>query len=321
MGHPVIALDIMGGDDAPDVPLQAAQQALKQNPELRLKLVGPDALIRDKLAPDFLSAPEAQRMQIVSAEEVIAMHEAPVRAVRRKIRSSLVLGIQELVQAEAEAFVTAGNSGAAVVAASQALKRLPGILRPAMAVLFPGQSGDTVLVDVGAQSQCQPEHLLQFARLGALLAHAVLGIERPRVGLLNIGEEASKGHQLAKNAHALLSASHLHFLGNIEGWDLPRNRVDVAVCDGFTGNVVLKLAEGLGEFFTELCPSLQNSPGFERFNYTEHGGSLLLGLEKLVIITHGRSSVAALVKAIELAYRTLGSRILAQMQAEFENEV
>lgn len=324
MGHPFIALDILGGDDAPDIPLQGALLALKQNPNLHLKLVGPEVLIRKQLAPDFFTerGPTGlARLQIVPAEECIGMHDSPVRAVLAKPNSSLVQGIQHLVDGRAEAFVTAGNSGAAVVAASRSLKLLPGILKPAMAVLFPGEHGDTILLDVGAQAQCLPEHLLQFARLGVSLARYILKLEAPRVGLLNIGEEALKGHELARDTHRLLAASELNFTGNIEGWDLPRNRVDVAVCDGFTGNVVLKLAEGLSEYFKVLCPGLENTPGFERFNYTEHGGSLVLGLEKLVIITHGRSSATAIVNAIALAERTLLGQTLTHMQAEFKNKV
>lgn len=316
--HPVVALDVMGGDQAPDIPLQGAQQALNQYPDLHLRLIGPSEIIQAHLSPGYLEHP---RLSIVHAPDWIRMDDVPVQAVRQKTASSLVLGVQQMLQPEVQAFVTAGNSGAAVVAASFYLERLPGVLRPAMAVLFPGQQGHTVLLDVGAQAQCRPEQLLQFARLGSSLARHMLGIARPRVGLLNIGEEPNKGHATARAAFELLSQSELHFTGNIEGWDLPRNRVDVAVCDGFVGNVVLKLAEGLSEYFMDICPALPGTPGADRFNYTAHGGSLLLGLEKLLVITHGRAEVPAIVNALELARKTALSQMLAHMHAELKNEV
>jgi len=316
--HPTVALDVMGGDHAPDIPLQGAQQALNLYPDLHLVLVGPQDLIEAHLSPGYHQHP---RLQICHAPDTISMADSPVQSVRQKTESSLVLGMQAVLHGPAQAFVTAGNSGAAIVAASFYLERLPGILRPAMAVLFPGQRGQTVLLDIGAQAQCRPEHLFQFAHLGEALARYALNIERPRIGLLNIGEEPNKGHQVARESYRLLSESRLHFLGNIEGWDLPHNRVDVAVCDGFVGNVVLKLAEGLSEYFMDICPSLAGTPGADRFNYTVHGGSLLLGLEKLVIITHGRAAVSAIVNALALARRTLIHQMLEQMSAEFKKEV
>ncbi|MGV3525714.1 MAG: phosphate acyltransferase PlsX [Candidatus Sericytochromatia bacterium] len=314
MDQLLIAVDVMGGDHAPDVPLQGAVLALERFADISLLLLGPRKLIEQTLAPAVLLHP---RLQIQDTPDTIGMAEAPVKAVRDKPCSSLVQGVQAVAESRVQALVTAGNSGAAVVAATRMLKHLPGVQRPAMAVLFPGREGETVLLDVGSQVSCRPDYLLNFARLGASFARHTLGIPHPRVGLMNVGEEASKGHALARETHRLLAASELNFIGNLEGWDLPRNTADVAVCDGFTGNIVLKLAEGLGEFFLSICPPLAETPGTQRFNETEHGGSLVLGLDGMVVITHGRARPATLANAIGLARRTLLSRTLEQMQAEF----
>lgn len=316
--QPIVALDVMGGDQAPAVPLQGAQEALHLYPDLHLRLIGPREVIQRHLSAELQTHP---RLSIVHASDRIQMEDAPVQAVRQKTDASLVIGVQQMQQPDVQAFVTAGNSGAAVVAASLYLQRLPGVERPAMAVLFPGQAGHTVLLDVGSQVQCRPEQLLQFAYLGVSLARHMLQIARPRVGLLNVGEEANKGHATARAAFELLRRSPLHFVGNIEGWDLPRNRVDVAVCDGFVGNVVLKLAEGLSEYFMDISPGLSDTAGIDRFNYTAHGGSLLLGLEKLLVITHGRAAVSAIVNALNLARKTVLSQMLTHMYAELKKEV
>lgn len=313
----IIALDMMGGDFAPEAPAQAALQALERYPDIQLQLVGPSETLRGLLEAGSLSSwVQQQRIKICEAPDRIEMDESPVEAVRHKPGSSLVKGVLQLAQGHAGAFVTAGNSGAAMVAGIRLLRTLPGIERPALAVLFPGRHSETVLLDVGFQVQCRPRHLLQFARLGTLLARHGLGIAHPRVGLINIGEEAGKGHALARESWRLLSESELNFVGNIEGWDLPRDRVDVAVCDGFTGNVMLKLAEGLSEMFMAICPPLARLPCSERFQYVEQGGSLVLGIDGLVIVTHGRAQAPALVSAIGLARRALLGRTLAQMREQ-----
>ena len=316
MEHKVIALDLMGGDFAPAQPLEAAWQALEHYPDIRLLLVGPRAVIAEAVAPAALQG----RIEFCHAEQVIGMDDPPVQSVRQKPDASLVAGVRQLAEGRAGAFVTAGNSGAAVVAGIRLLQTLTGIERPALAVLFPGQQGETVLLDVGSQVQCRPRHLVQFARMGAALSRHALGVENPRIGLLNVGEEPGKGHVLARESWRRLSESGLNFVGNIEGWDLPRSRVDVAVCDGFTGNVVLKLAEGLSEFFMAVYPPLAKLPGTRHFQYIEHGGSLVLGVDGLVIITHGRAQSAAIVNAIGLARRTLLGRTIEQMQAEFKQK-
>lgn len=311
-----IALDLMGGDLAPTAPLEGALQAIAQYDDIELTLIGPP-----EQREHLLTHLQHPRLHYCPARDVIAMDESPVQAVRSKPESSLVIGLTGLARNDFDAFVSAGNSGATIVGATRALPRLPGVKRPAMAILFPGAQGETVILDVGSQVHCDAEQLVQFARLGHLFARHSLNIQTPRVALLNVGEEANKGHGEVQAAHALLSESNLHFVGNIEGWDLPRNHVDVAVCDGFTGNVVIKLAEGLSEFFMSVCPPLGELPNAQRFHYAEHGGSLLLGLDGTVVITHGRSSANAIANAIALAQRTLKEETLRKMKAELINEV
>lgn len=313
----MIALDLMGGDAAPEAILTGAFEALEQFQELRLLLIGPAEVWKYELATVLLKHP---RVTYQTSATVIQMAETPVRAVRQKPDSSLVMGVRSLASSQVAAFVTAGNSGATVVAALRYLDLLPGIERPALAVLFPGRGGETLVLDVGAQVSCRPEHLLQFARLGSAFVKAALQVDSPRVGLLNIGEEATKGHALARQTYTLLAASELHFIGNIEGWDLPAQRADVAVCDGFVGNLLLKLTEGLSEYFMELCPPLSQSPGSERFHYVKQGGSLLLGFHQQVVLTHGRANAKAVINAIGLAMRSVAGNILAQMKQEFKCE-
>lgn len=309
-----IALDLMGGDDAPEAPARAALQALELYSDIRLLLLGPRARVQQALAAE-MPAEIAARLEICEAPDAIGMDESPVEAVRRKPASSLVEGTRRLAAGRAEALVTAGNSGAAVVAGMRQLGLLPGIERPALAVLFPCLQGETVLLDVGAQVTCRPRHLEQFARLGVALARHGLGVAQPRVGLINIGEEAGKGHPLARESWQLLQNSDLNFVGNLEGWDLPRHRADVAVCDGFTGNVMLKLAEGLGELFSSLCPDWPAAAG-EHFDSRAQGGALVLGVDGLMVVAHGRSQSRALVNAIGLARRKLLAGTLVKMRAE-----
>ncbi len=312
-----IALDIQGGDYAPQALLLGARYALEKHDDIQLLLVG---------SPESLQLPETaeilsffgDRIQTLVAGEPLPMAISPVQGLKAFPASSIVQGICAVRDDQAAAFITAGNSGAAVVAATQHIPRLATLRRPAMAVLFPGRQGETVLLDVGAQSQCTPAEMVQIARLGSSFARHILQTPEPTVGLINMGEEPTKGPSHWRNTHQLLQDSGLNFAGNIEGWDLPLNKVDVAVCDGFTGNIVLKLTEGLSEFFMDICPDLHHTPETARFRYTEHGGSLVLGLEKLVIVTHGRAQAVAIANAITLARRTLLNQTLMHMKEDFE---
>ncbi len=315
-----IALDIDGGDYAPEAILAGAKQALLIYSDVQLLLVGTPESLKTPAAAELFAC-FGERVQSQVTGPPIAMHESPVKALKHKPDASVVQGIQTLCQDLAQAFISAGNSGATVVSATQQIPRLPQVRRPALAVLFPGRQGETVLLDVGAQSKCTAAEMHKIAELGSSFARHILRKDEPTVGLLNMGEEPSKGPTLWRQTHELLSQSQLNFAGNIEGWDLPLNKVDVAVCDGFTGNLLLKLTEGLSEFFMDICPELHDTPETARFRYTEHGGSLVLGLEKLVIITHGRAQSAAIANAIALARRTLLNQTMKHMKEEFERSV
>jgi phosphate acyltransferase len=312
-----IALDIQGGDYAPHALVLGAQYALKKYTDIQLLLVGSEQSLNQSPTADLLSS-FGDRIQTLISGDPLPMQASPVQGLKAFPRSSILEGIKAVSVDSADAFITAGNSGAAVVAATQHIPRLRKLRRPAMAVLFPGRHGETVLLDVGAQSQCTPAEMVQIAQLGSSFAQHILQKPEPTVGLINMGEESTKGPSHWRNTHQLLAHSALNFYGNIEGWDLPLNKVDVAVCDGFTGNIVLKLTEGLSEFFMDICPELNHTPETARFRYTEHGGSLVLGLEKLVIITHGRAQAVAIANAITLARRTLLNQTLMHMKEDFE---
>jgi glycerol-3-phosphate acyltransferase PlsX len=286
----VIALDAMGGDFAPVETIAGAIRAIQSHSNLDILLVGPPALAD---TPEL--QPWLERIQILPATDVIHMGEAPVQSVRTKPEASMVKGLRAVEQGVAHAFVTAGNSGAAVVGAALILGRFQEVSRPALAVLFPAIDRQVVLLDVGANVGAQPVHMLQFARLGEAFARVALDLPQPRVGLLNVGEESLKGG------------------GNLEGWDLPRGHADVMVCDGLTGNLLLKMAEGIGElFFSALGDIPEASTLRSRFDYAEHGGSLVLGVDGTVVVTHGRAQREAIANAIGLAYQALSGELISR---------
>jgi len=305
-----IAVDAMGGDLGPGVVAHGSLRALSQlDDETRILLVGNETHLRAALGGRSVAG-----VEIVHAPEVIGMHEAPATAVRRKPGSSIAVAMQLLEDGRADALLSPGNTGAVVAAALFGPGRIHGVHRPAIATLFPTEERDCVMLDVGANADCKPVHMLQFAAMGAVFARLRLGCERPRVGLLNIGEEDSKGNELAVAAHALLRQSGLHFVGNVEGRDLLAGRADVVVCDGFVGNVVLKFAESMLGFTGGLLKSQIHSsprlmlggllmrPAFahlkKRLDYQEFGGAPLLGVNGVVCIAHGRSSVRAIESAV-----------------------
>jgi glycerol-3-phosphate acyltransferase PlsX len=296
----------MGGDFAPAETIAGAIRAIQIHADLHILLVGS----APQLAIPELD-PWRERIQILPATDVIAMGEAPVYAVRNKPESSMVKGLRAVQQGVAQAFVTAGNSGAAVVGASLILGRFAQVSRPALAVLFPAADRQVVLLDVGANVGAQASHMLQFAHLGAAFAQVALAIPQPRVGLLNVGEESLKGGGLMQDVYQLMADSSLNFVGNLEGWDLPRGLADVMVCDGLTGNLLLKMAEGIGElFFSALGDLPQVTALKSRFDYAEHGGSLVLGIGGTVVVTHGRAKRDAIANAIGLAYQSLNGALI-----------
>jgi glycerol-3-phosphate acyltransferase PlsX len=316
---PRIALDAMGGDHAPRAAIDGALEAVRDLP-VRVSLVGPTALIEQELARAAKGSrgAGASSITIVDAPEAIAMAEHPVAAVRTKRRSSIVVGLDLVAQAEAAGFVTAGNTGAAMTAALLGLKRIEGIDRPALAIPFPTSKGrPALLLDIGANADARPHNLVQFAVMGSVYAERVLGIASPRVALLSIGEEDEKGSLLVQDAHRQLRSAPVRFIGNVEGKDIPSGDADVIVTDGFVGNVLIKFAEGVGgamttairteiraNIFTSLL-GLAMMPVFRRVNrrldYAEYGGAPLLGVNGVCIVAHGRSNPRAIRNAIRVA--------------------
>lgn len=304
-----IAIDAMGGDHAPEAVLEGVTAALATDPTLRVALVGPaDVVVAYANAHD--------RVEPVVTTEVIAMDESPAKSVRAKKDSSIVVGCRLVREGKADGFFSAGNTGAVMAAAIFGIGRLPRVDRPALATVLPSAGAPVVMLDVGANADCRAEHLLQFAHMGVAYAQTALGIDSPRVGLLNVGEEPSKGSEVAKAAHVLLAEGVPGFAGNVEGRDIPAGTVDVIVTDGFTGNVALKLMEGLskallGQFKAAMLSSPVNKvaaavlkPSLEsmrdRLDPEAYGAAPLLGVAGLALVGHGSSGPRAIASALRV---------------------
>ncbi len=311
MGHgDCIALDAMGGDGAPGVAVEAAVEAVRED-GIPVCLVGPVAQLRRRLGR---YRPLPSDLELVDAPEVVAMDEPPVAVLRSKRRSTLSVAAQLVRDGRATAMVTAGNTGAAWVAAKSILGMIDGVDRPALAAILPKVDGHTLVLDVGANVECKPDQLVQFAVMGSLYAAAVLGVADPRVGLMSVGEEEVKGGPRVREQYRVLKAAGVNFVGTVEGRDVFVGDVDVVVCDGFTGNVILKVAEGLGEMVIGmLLEEARRSPVYgagllmakgafrslrRKVDYSEYGGAPLLGVDGACLIAHGRSSVKALRNAV-----------------------
>jgi glycerol-3-phosphate acyltransferase PlsX len=308
-----IAVDAMGGDHAPGEIVKGVLQAAA-DPALELLLVGREETVAPLL---HKAGPAGKRVRLVHATEVVEMDESPVTAVRRKKDASLVVCGELVRSGEADAMVSAGNTGAGMAVGLMKLGRVPGIDRPAIAAVMPARRGRIVLLDSGANVDCDAENLVQFALMGRIYAEEVLGITHPRVGLLNIGEEECKGNELSRAAYERLREAPLCFVGNVEGRELFAGRADVVVCDGFVGNVVLKVGEGVAELLIGLVKDqLREQPLFKlpaallgpvlrrvkrRTDYAEYGGAPLLGINGICIISHGRSNGWAIANAIRAA--------------------
>jgi glycerol-3-phosphate acyltransferase PlsX len=252
------------------------------------------------------------------APQVIGMHEHPTKALKEKQQSSIAIGFGLLAAGKMDAFISAGNTGAMLVGALYSLKPIEGIQRPTISTVIPKDNGKTgVLLDVGLNADCKPENLNQFAILGSLYAQHILGVEKPRVGLLNIGEEEGKGNILAQATYPLLKENeHIHFIGNIEGRDILLDKADVTVCEGFTGNVILKLAESL---FDITRRHKTESEYFDRFDFEYYGGTPLLGVTKPVIIGHGISRSKSFLNMIRLAQKMIETDLLGKMKEHFHS--
>src|SRR5437660_5307987 len=324
----VIALDAMGSDRAPKPEVEGAIQAARQY-GARVLLVGPENILKAELTRH--RAASRLPIEIIHASEIITMHDKAAQAVRAKRDSSIRVGLRLVRESVASGFVTAGNTGAAMATAKMVLGALPRVDRPALAAVFPTATGTAaVLLDVGANVDCKPENLEQFAVMGEIYCRSILGIKRPRVGLLSIGEEETKGNELTRESFQLLKQLPLNFVGNVEGRDLYGGRVDVIVADGFVGNVALKTSEGvvnlvrfalkeaLRSTITRQVGYLLSRSAFvdfkKRLDHTEYGGAPLLGLKGVCIITHGSSNANAIKNAIRVAAEFAESNANAEIE-------
>ncbi|TGE20175.1 phosphate acyltransferase PlsX [Hymenobacter elongatus] len=311
-----IALDAMGGDFAPQAAVDGAVLAAqKLAGAAQIVLIGQEEAVRPLLQQHGSAA---DGLLLVAASQIIEMGEHPAKAYQQKQDSSIAVGYRMLHNGEVEAFCSAGNTGAMLVGAMFSVKPVSGVMRPAIANFVPKlEGGYGVLLDVGANAECKPEMLEQFGELGSLYAHYVLGIPQPKVGLMNLGEEEGKGTSVTQAAYQLLKVNpHLHFIGNIEGRDLFNSKADVIVCDGYTGNVVLKMAESVYEIMVE---KKMHDPFFDNFNYEAVGGSPILGINDNAIIGHGVSTPEAICNMLLQGYQMAKSGIADQIKNTFKS--
>jgi glycerol-3-phosphate acyltransferase PlsX len=318
-----VAVDVVGGDNSPDQVLAGVTMALAADPSLHVLLTGPSEVITAYAA-------SSTRVEAVPTTEIIGMNEHPANAVRTKKDSSIVVGCHLVKEGRADAFFSAGSTGACMAAATLVMGRVKGVQRPAIATVMPTAGAPCVMLDVGANADCKPEHLLQFAFMGAAYASVVLGVIAPRVALLNIGEEPTKGSVLAQESHRLIAEKVPHFVGNIEGRDVMAGGVDVVVTDGFTGNVALKLLEGTSRILLAqvrdaitstplaktaaavLKPALSRLK--DRLDPDTYGGAPLLGVQGVCIIGHGSSKAKAVANAIRVAAQAGRGGLTAQIR-------
>jgi phosphate acyltransferase len=318
----LIALDSMGGDRAPREAVAGAVQAARQL-DVDIALVGPRGLLENELARH---SPLPSGIRLAEAGESVAMDDSPAQTVRKKRDASINVAMRLLKDGEAAAVVSAGNTGAVVASALLNLGRLPGIARPAIGALLPSSEHGVLMLDAGANAECKPSYLVQFAYMGSAYMRSMFGITRPRVGLLNIGEEENKGDDLARDVHQKLKKARLNFIGNVEGRDISEGAVDVVVTDGFTGNVAMKVSEASVDFvLSRLRQLLMSRLQYKlaalalrqafydmrrHFDYSEYGGVPLLGVKGVVIVAHGRSDANAFKNALRTAQEAVAAGVL-----------
>jgi phosphate acyltransferase len=311
-----IGLDIMGGDYAPAEAIKGVQMYFEQvsDSTVHLLLIGNEEAARPYL---HLIEPYQGRYTLINSTEVIGMHEHPTKALKEKPGSSIAMGFGMLAKGMSDAFISAGNTGAMLVGAMYTVKAIEGVLRPTIATPIPRLDGKfNCILDVGINADCKPEHLVQFAQLGALYAHNILGVEKPRVGLLNIGEEEGKGNLLAQATYPLLKElPGIDFVGNIEGRDVFSEKAEVIVCEGFVGNVVIKMAESIYDIFK--VQKGFNDEFLDTFNFEVYGGTPILGVNKPVMIGHGISHALAFRNIIEVASKLVSTDLCGTIRNSF----
>jgi glycerol-3-phosphate acyltransferase PlsX len=328
-----IVLDAMGSDDHPEPELEAVVEASKRWKETLL-LVGPEDVLRPRLEQLGVSQ---DQVRVVHAPEVLKMTDKPARAARGKAKSSMAVGIQLIKDGEADAFVTAGNTGGALANGLFILGRLRGVKRPALALIFPVLGGHAITLDIGANADCKPEYLVQFATMGSIYAKIVLGKVSPRVGLLSNGEEPGKGNTLVKETYPLLEKAGLNFVGNVEPKEVAGGEVDVVVMDGFTGNVFIKTSEAVSSFMTKMIRDeimsapltkvggMLARPAFRRvgkiLDPAETGAAPLLGINGMVFVGHGRSDARALVNGIRVTRQAVEHNLLGALRSAIQTRL
>ncbi len=327
-----IFVDAMGGDDAPKAPVAGTIEALRKYPDLSISLAG-DLKVIEPLLVDCDDV--RSRITLVDAPEVITNHESPVMGVRVKKQSATVIGMLQVKEKQCDGFVSAGSTGATLAGGMFRLGRIPGVERPALAPLMPNGKGHFLLIDCGANVDCKPEYLVQFGLMGDAYMRGVMGMEKPRVGLINIGAEAEKGNALVKATYPLMEKAPYHFVGNVEARDITGDVADVLVADGFSGNLVLKFMEGLAgtllgvikkEIMADPISKIGGAlakPAFRRvkhlLDYTEVGGAPLLGVQGAVVKAHGSSNAHAFACAIGQAVKMVNGRVVEQIEEQLSS--
>lgn len=322
-----ILVDAMGGDNAPDAIVNGCIDAIKSKDGFDIVLIGDNEQITKILNLRKFNSP---RIQIIHAREVITNEDIPTRAIKLKKNSSMVVGFNMLKQKEGDVLVSAGNSGALLTGALLILGRQKGVERPALGAVIPTRKGKALLIDAGLNSTCKPINYLQFGIFGSVYLRELYGIKNPRVGLINMGTEAKKGTEVLKSAYTILSKSNLNFVGNVEGRDVPEGNVDVAVCDGYIGNVLLKFLEGAGSFFMAFLKGMFKKTIFSKlsllfvmkdmkefkkqFDADEDGGAPILGINGAVIKSHGNSNAKTIKHVILKACRLVESSVFEKIQ-------
>ncbi|MGI6664668.1 MAG: phosphate acyltransferase PlsX [Christensenellaceae bacterium] len=329
-----IIVDAMGGDHAPEAVIAGVAQAINELSDVKITLVGKEEVISPFLAQHET---DKARIAIVDAREEIEMAESPTKAIRSKKDSSMVVGMELVAAGKGDVFVTAGSTGAAVAGGTLIVRRAPGVARPALAPVLPGANGGVLLIDCGANVDVRPAYLAQFGVMGSIYMQTVMGIENPRVGLINNGAEEEKGNALTKEAYQLLREQEINFVGNVEGRDILAGGCDVVVCDGFTGNVLMKFMEGcakllMGMIKDEMMSSFRTKigaalalPAFKnvakQMDYTEYGGALLLGTKAGLIKAHGSSNAKAIASTIRQARDFAAKGVVAKITENLASRV
>jgi len=321
-----IALDAMGSEEAPLPEIRGAIEALKREPELSIVLLG----IREALEPFKKNIDSNNRLEFMEVSQVVKMDEAPSDVLKTKTSSSMAKGMQLLKEGAVDGFVSAGNTGAVMAFSLFLLGRIKGVQRPALATLFPTPYGQTAVLDVGVNVEPKPLHLKNYAVMGNVMMQGIFHINNPRVGLLNVGHEEGKGTQMIQEAYNLIKNTNLNFIGNMEGTDIFKNKADVIITDGFTGNVMLKAVEGMGAVVLSMMRDMGKKYRFRGWvskkvfkdflvglNYEKSGGGILLGVQGPVIISHGHSTARAIKNAVRLAAFAAREKVVEALKEEF----